>query len=166
MESGDLFQRVLAGLRDLPINLIVTVGRDIDPSEFGSQPASVHIERYVPQAVLLPHCHLFISHGLPMAVIPMGADQPLNAARCETLAVAKVLDAVATTPQMVRKVVLRVLEDSSYRQAAERIRNEIAALAGPQHAVMLLERLASPRRGGVGPGSIGSALDRARRRMG
>lgn len=67
---------------------------------------------------------------------------------------------------MVRKVVLRVLEDSSYRQAAERIRDEIAALAGPQHAIMLLERLASPRRGGVEPGSIGSPLDRSRQRLG
>ena len=35
MESGDLFQRVLAGLRDLPIDLIVTVGRDLDPDRVG-----------------------------------------------------------------------------------------------------------------------------------
>ena len=157
MESGDLFRRVLAGLRDLPINLIVTVGRDIDPDELGPQPANVHIERYVPQAELLPHCHLVISHGgsgsvmgalahgLPMVVIPMGADQPLNAARCETLGVAQVLDAAATTPQMVREAVSRVLGDPTYRQTAERIRDEIAALPGPAHAVMLLERLATRR---------------------
>jgi UDP:flavonoid glycosyltransferase YjiC (YdhE family) len=158
MESGDLFQRVLAGLRDLPINLIVTIGRDIDPAELGAQPANVHIERYVPQAVLLPHCHLVISHGgsgsvmsalaygLPMVLIPMGADQPLNAARCEALGVAQVLDAVAATPQMVREAVSRVLEDSTYRQTAERIRDEIAALPGPEHAIMLLERLATEKR--------------------
>lgn len=57
MESGDIFQRVLAGLRSLPLNLIVTVGRDIDPAEFGPQPANVHIERYA-QALLLPYCDL------------------------------------------------------------------------------------------------------------
>lgn len=53
MASGDLFQRVLAGLRDLPISLIVTIGRDIDLAEFGTQPANTHIDRYIPQSVIL-----------------------------------------------------------------------------------------------------------------
>src|SRR5205823_2594812 len=102
MESGDLFQRVIAGLRALPINLVVTVGRDIDPAELGPQPANVHIERYIPQAWLLPHCRLVVSHGgsgsvmgalahgLPLVLLPMGADQPLNGARCAALGVARV----------------------------------------------------------------------------
>lgn len=46
-ESGDLFARVLTGLRDLPINVIATVGREIDPAEFGPQPANIHIERFI-----------------------------------------------------------------------------------------------------------------------
>jgi MGT family glycosyltransferase len=158
MESGDLFQRVLAGLRELPIDLVVTVGRDIDPAEFGPQPANVHIERYVPQAILLPHCRLVVSHGgsgsvlgalthgLPMVLLPLGADQPLNAARCETLGVARVLDAVGATPLMVREAVSRVLDDPAYRRAAEGFRDEIEALPEPRHAVLLLERLAEEQR--------------------
>ncbi len=158
MESGDLFARVLAGLRDLPINLVVTVGRHIDPEEFGPQPANVHIERYIPQALLLPHCSLVVSHGgsgsvigalahgLPMVLIPMGADQPLNAARCEALGVGRVLDAVKATPDTVREAVSNALADPTYRRAAERLRDEIAALPGPPHAVTLLERLAAEKR--------------------
>jgi UDP:flavonoid glycosyltransferase YjiC (YdhE family) len=158
MESGDLFQRVVDGLRQLPIELVVTVGPDLDPAERGRQPANVHVERYVPQAVLLPHCDLVVSHGgsgsvlgalahgLPMVLLPMGADQPLNAERCEALGVAPVLDAVATTPRMIREAVSRTLDDSSYRKAAGRMRDEIAALPGPEHAVELLERLAKDRR--------------------
>lgn len=158
MESGDLFQRVLAGLRELPINLVVTVGRDIDPAEFGPQPANVHIERYVPQATLLPHCRLVVSHGgsgsvlgalthgLPMVLLPLGADQPLNAARCEALGVARLLDAVGATPLMVREAVSRVLDDPAYRRAAEAFRDEIGALPEPRHAVLLLERLAAGQR--------------------
>ena len=157
MESGELFQRVLAGLRGLPINLIVTVGRDIDPAEFGAQPANVHIERYVPQAVLLPHCDLVVSHGgsgsvigalahgLPMVLIPLGADQPLNAARCATLGVARVLDAMTTTPHMVRAAVTAVLAEPTYRRTAEHMRDQIAALPDPTHAVRLLEHLAIER---------------------
>lgn len=153
MESGDLFQRVLAGLRELPINLIVTVGRDIDPAELGLQPPNVQIERYIPQGALLPYCDLVVAHGgsgsvmgalahgLPLVVIPLGADQPLNAARCEALGVAQVLDALVATPQAVRAAVTQVLQEPGYRQAAKRLQSEIAALPGPEHAVGLLERL-------------------------
>jgi UDP:flavonoid glycosyltransferase YjiC (YdhE family) len=76
----------------------------------------------------------------------MGADQPLNAARCADLGVAQVLDAVAATPETVRAAVATVLSDPSYRRAAECMRDEIAALPEPAHAVMLLEQLAAEQR--------------------
>lgn len=153
IESGDLFQRVLAGLSGLPINLVVTVGRQIDPAEFGPQPAHVRIEQYVPQAMLLPYCDAVVSHGgsgsvigalthgLPSVLLPMGADQPHNAARCAALGVAIVLDPVRATPEMAGTAVTTVLTDPAYRLAAGRMRDEIAALPGPDYAVKLLEDL-------------------------
>jgi UDP:flavonoid glycosyltransferase YjiC (YdhE family) len=158
IESGDLFPRVLAGLRDLPINVIATTGNDLDPAEFGAQPDHIHIERYIPQALILPLCHATITHGgsgsvigalangLPMVLIPMGADQPQNAARCEALGVARVLDAVDATPESIREAVKTVLENSTYRQVAQRMKDEIAALPPPAHAVKLLERLVVEKR--------------------
>ncbi len=160
VESGDLFQRALAGLRDLPVNLIVTVGRDIDPAELGPQPAHVHVEGYVPQALLLPHCDLVVCHGgsgstmgalsygLPLVLLPLGADQPLNAARCETLGVGVALDVITATPLQIRDAAVAVLGDPGYRIAARRLRDEIAALPPPDEAVARLVRLAedkSPR---------------------
>ena len=41
--------------------------------------------------------------------------------------------------------VLAVLGAPSYRREAERLRDEIAALPGPEHAVALLERLAAEK---------------------
>lgn len=114
MESGDLFERVLAGLRELPINLLMTVGRHIDPAEFGPQPKHVRIAQYMPQHEILPHCDVAISHGgsgsvtgalahgVPMALLPLGVDQPTNAKRCTKLDAAVELDAVAATPADVR----------------------------------------------------------------
>lgn len=154
VESGDLFQRALAGLRELPINLVVTIGRDMDPAELGPQPAHVHIERFVPQALLLPHCDLVVchggsgsvlgalAHGLPMVLLPLGADQPLNAARCQALGVGLALDVITATPHQIRDAAVAVLGNPDYRQAAERLRAEIATLATPATALVLLERLA------------------------
>jgi UDP-N-acetylglucosamine:LPS N-acetylglucosamine transferase len=153
LESGDLFTRVLAGLAELDVEVIATVGRQIDPAELGPQPERIRVERYLPHADVLPRCAAVVSHGgsgtvlgalahgLPSVLLPMGADQPWNAARCEELGAAVVLDALRATPEDVREAVSAVLDDPSYRAAAERVRDEIRALPGPEHAVRLLERL-------------------------
>jgi UDP:flavonoid glycosyltransferase YjiC (YdhE family) len=157
VESGDLFTRVIAGLRDLPLNVLVTVGRDIDPGELGPQPANVHVERHVSQASVLPYADLVVSdggsgslvgalaHGLPMVLIPMGADQPWNAERAATIGVARVLNAVSATPVEVAEAVSRVLANPGYRHAAGRLRDEMAALRGPKTAISMLERLVATR---------------------
>jgi UDP:flavonoid glycosyltransferase YjiC (YdhE family) len=85
-------------------------------------------------------------HGLPMVVIPIGADQPRNARRCEDLHVARVVNAPNAKSDLVREAVSDVLADPAYRLNAERIRDEIAVMPGPDHAVRLLERLAAERR--------------------
>jgi UDP:flavonoid glycosyltransferase YjiC (YdhE family) len=151
------FSAILAALRDEPCNLIVTVGRDIDPTDFGSQPPHVRIERYIPQGQLLPHCDVVVNQGgfstitgalgagLPLVVIPIGADQPLNAACCESLGVGQVIGPDERTPELIRDTVRAVLADPAYRANSARVREEMAPLPGLDHAVNLLERLARDR---------------------
>jgi UDP:flavonoid glycosyltransferase YjiC (YdhE family) len=153
LESGDLFERVLAGLSGLPVSVVVTVGRELEPDVLGPQPTNVRVERYVPQSLLLPHCELVVSHagsgsvvgalahGLPMVLLPIGADQPLNAARCRELEVARVLDPFKVTAADVAEAVSDVLSDPSYRRNAQRLRTEIEASPGPKEALRLLEAL-------------------------
>ena len=155
LESGDLFTRVVEGLRGLDVDVVVAVGHGIGPAELGPQPPHVRVERYVPLGAVLPRCAAVVSHGgsgvvvgtlahgLPSALIPMGADQPGNAARCEALGVSRVLEVMTATPAEVRAAVAAVLGDGSYREAAERLRDEIAALPGPDHAVALLNTLSA-----------------------
>jgi UDP:flavonoid glycosyltransferase YjiC (YdhE family) len=155
VESGDLFARVLAGLRDLPVDVVATVGQHVDPAELGAQRAGVRIARYVPQADVLPRCDLVISHGgsgsvvgalahgLPMVLLPMGADQPHNADQCVRLGVGTQLHPVTATSAEIRTAVADMLADTRYRRAAERVRAEILTLPEPALAVPLLARLAA-----------------------
>ncbi|RKT88024.1 glycosyltransferase, MGT family [Saccharopolyspora antimicrobica] len=157
MESGDLYERVLDGLREMPVNLLMTVGRQIDPAEFGPQPEHVRIAQYVNQDEVLPHCDAVVSHGgsgsvmgalahgLPSLLVPIGADQPMNAERGKELGVALVLDALTATPVDARAAVSELLAAPTYRQAAERLRAELAALPGPDHAAALLEEVGRAR---------------------
>ena len=159
LESGDLFTRVLAGLRELGVEVIVTVGDGVDPAELGPQPPHVRVEVHVDQRLVLPRCAAVVSHagsgsvlgalahGLPSVLLPIGADQPDNARRCAELGAARVLDPLTATPDEVRAAVTEVLEEPRYRRAAERLRDELARLPGPEHAVELLRELAlRPRR--------------------
>jgi UDP:flavonoid glycosyltransferase YjiC (YdhE family) len=153
MESGDLFARVLAALRDLDANAIATVGSEIDPASLGPQPEHVRVERFVPQAALLQRCDVSISHGgsgstigalaagVPMVLLPMGADQPDNARRVVALGAGVALDVMRCTPADVRAAVEHVLAEAAYRAAARRIADEVAALPGPEAAVAALERI-------------------------
>jgi UDP:flavonoid glycosyltransferase YjiC (YdhE family) len=157
-ESGDLFARVLAGLRDLPVDAVATVGHHIDPAELGPQPENVRVARYIPQAQVLPRCRAVVSHagsgsvlaalayGLPSVLLPMGADQAHNADRCARLGVARVLDAVDATPADIGEALSAVLAEPAYRAAAARLRAEALALPGAPYAAALLADLAATRR--------------------
>ncbi len=156
-ESGDLFRRVIAGISRLPVRLVVTVGREIDPAELGEQPPSVRVEQFLPAARLLPGADLVVSHGgsgtvigalafgRPQVLLPMGADQPLNADRCEALGVAVVLDAVSSTACAIGRATAAVLRDPSCRANAALIRDEITALPDARQAGSLLQELAGSR---------------------
>jgi UDP:flavonoid glycosyltransferase YjiC (YdhE family) len=152
-----ILESMLTGLRDEPITLIVTTGRNQDPAAFGPQPPNVHLERYVPQSLLFPHCDLVVTHGgsgtvltaldhgLPMVIVPVSADQPDNARRCEQLGVATVVSPDDRTPEAFRRAARDLLANPSYRQNAERLREEMEGLPGPAQVVGWLERLAEER---------------------
>jgi len=156
--SPGIFPAIIAGLWDEPLNVIVTVGRDQDPADLGPQSSNMHIERYIPQSLLLPHCDLVVSHagfnsvlgalahGLPQVVIPLSADQPAHARRCVMLGVGRVIQPDELSPVAVRLAVRAVLADPTYRKNATQRRDEMVALPGPEHGVALLERLAMETR--------------------
>jgi UDP:flavonoid glycosyltransferase YjiC (YdhE family) len=145
---------IAEGLREEPVELIITVGRDLDPAVLGRQPANVHVERYIPQSLLLPRCQLAIMHGgynsvmsalyagLPGIVMPLAADQPINAQACERLGIARVVMPDTLTPELIRQQVREMLADGAYRERARRLQAEALALPGLAHGVALLERLA------------------------
>lgn len=152
-----MLQTFIAGLRDEPVNLIVTVGRAMDPAALGPQPSHVHVERYIPQSLLLPHCDLVVTHGghntvlaaisagLPMVVTPITADQPENAARCVALELGRAIALPDLTPDTVREAVRAVVQDAQYRTNVQRLRAEMEALPGAEHGVRLLERLTATK---------------------
>lgn len=149
-----LFETILAALAGEPIDVVVTVGLDRDPAQLGTQPGNVHVERYLPQSLLFPHCDAVVAHGgsgttlaalthgLPSLLLPHGADQLGNARRVVEAGAGTLLPPSEATPDTVRAAVRGLLSEPGYRAGAHRLQQEIARMPGPQRAVELLERLA------------------------
>lgn len=155
-ESGDLFRRVLSGLGGADVDVVVTVGREIDPAELGPSSDHVHVARYLPQALLLPHCDVVVSHGgsgtvinslvlgVPLVLLPMGADQPWNGDRCRELGVGVVLDPLTASAAEMGAAVREVLGSPRYSEAARSLRAEALTLPTADEAAALVEQLRRP----------------------
>jgi MGT family glycosyltransferase len=147
-----IFELILDALRDEDVDLILAVGQD--PGAFGAPPPNVHIERYVPQTQLLPHCDVFISHGgfnsvkealscgVPLVILPIMSDEPYSAERCEALGAGRSVGPAERSAEAVRDAVRAALSEASYRRRAAEFRAEMEALPGAEHTVELLTGLA------------------------
>ncbi|MEO6208298.1 MAG: nucleotide disphospho-sugar-binding domain-containing protein, partial [Candidatus Limnocylindrales bacterium] len=87
-----MLERIVGALATLPVRALVTTGGAALRS---TPPANVHVARFVPHGQVLPEAavvvthaglgtvHAALAHGLPLVCLPMGRDQPDNAARVE-----------------------------------------------------------------------------------
>ena len=158
-----LHEVVLAALRDEPINLLMALGFDQDPSRLGPLPSHVQVQPTLPQVALLPRCALLVCHGgfnsvkealaegVPLVILPIAGDQPYCAERCESLGVARVIQPAERHPSSVRTAVRAVLGDPAYRARARRMRDDIRALPPVGAAVSALEQLVRQHPGGRPP---------------
>ncbi|GAB3883468.1 glycosyltransferase [Kibdelosporangium lantanae] len=150
----DLFEVLLAAVSDVDVDVVVTVGRNNDPAAFRA-PSNVRVEQWVSLRAVLPSCSAVVCHsgagttlaaltyGLPLVLTPQGADQFPTAAACRDAGVAEVVTPDRLTGSEVRNALLAVLGDESYRQAAGKLADEIAAM--PSAEVTVRELLAEAR---------------------
>ena len=150
----ELLTRLLAALDEVPAAL-VTTGRNVDPSDLGPVPAHVRVERFVPQEDVLPACAAVVAHagsgstlaalahGLPLVLVPQGADQFENAARVEAAGAGVVVMPGALSAASVRAGLQCVLGEPSFTAAAQKLAAEIAAMPGPGDVAIAVEEYAA-----------------------
>lgn len=158
--------KLVEGAAGHDVDVVVTTGRNLDPMSLGPLPDNVRAERYVPQADLIPRCDAVVCHGgfntvfgalaegVPVVVVPLSADQPLNAFLCQStgLGVSCTTEQPegsmfplarpdALVPSEISKALEKILHDASYANAARQMQQEIAAQPGVEHGVALMEQL-------------------------
>ena len=118
----------------------------------GELAQTVHVEQWLPLAPLLAQCDAVVCHagtgttlaslaaGLPLVLIPKGADQFDTARACGRAGAAQVLLGDQVTPKAVHDAVRAVLPDASPERAAARaLAAEIAAMPSATEVAHTLE---------------------------
>jgi UDP:flavonoid glycosyltransferase YjiC (YdhE family) len=153
-----LYDTVAAAQADLPVRVLLTTGAG-DPGELAQLPGNVHAERFWPQRDVMPHAAamvahgglgtvmLALTHGVPMVLLPLFADQVHNAGQVADVGAGVVAHggpgAAAALPDLLGEL----LDDPPTRARARAVAAEIAGHEPVERAVPLLERAASSTMG-------------------
>lgn len=147
-----VYRVALDAVGELPVRAVLTTGPGIEDGALGVIPSNVQVEAWIPQREVLAHASAVVCHGgsgtvrgslaagLPLVVIPFGADQPYNA---ERIAATGAGLAVAADVSALRAAIERVLVDAELHAGAQKMARELAALPPLERAIEAMEALAS-----------------------
>jgi UDP:flavonoid glycosyltransferase YjiC (YdhE family) len=153
--NGDIsmFRSVIEGLSDLDVDVLITIGVGRDSASIGPLASNTHVEGYVPQSLLLPHCSAVICHGgagstlsalaqgLPLLILPQGADQYIIGDLVAATGAGLLLAPPDVNPSSVRASVRSLLSEPDRWVGTRRLQREIAAMPGPAEVVSLIEQV-------------------------
>jgi MGT family glycosyltransferase len=149
MDEAPLARRLAAALGQLDVPALLTVGDHLDPSTIDAPP-DVTVSGYVPHGQVLPGADLFISHGglsgigtalahgVPVLCLPLGRDQPDNAARLAAVGAGRVLDPASGIDEL-RDAIRGALDDPALRDGARRQQAAATSAGGAARAVDAIE---------------------------
>lgn len=153
--SEHLLRNVVEALAGLPVRALVTTGpAAAAPS---SPRPGIRVVAAAPHSRVLPDADLVVTHGghgtvikalaagRPCLVLPLGRDQPDNAARVVAHHAGLALRPSAK-PRRIATAVTRLLEDESYARAAGELGSRIRAEADSRRLVDAVESLVTARR--------------------
>ena len=148
----DVFRTIVAALtKHNDVQLVLSVGDQIDPKQIGSVPSNAIIVKRAPQLDLLKLTSACITHaglntvleslaqGVPQVAIPVTFDQPGVAARIADKQTGVVTSLDKLTPDHLSSLLNEVLTNPVYRKNAEKLQEAIAEADGLSAAAGLVE---------------------------
>lgn len=143
------FHAIMDAFVDAPWLVVLATGQ-LDPDALGSTPSNVVVRRQVPQALVLDHSDVFLTHagmnssleglaaGVPMALAPRSREQRFLARRLVTLGVGAYIDVRRGNPLRLRQAITALADDPGVRAAASGWREHLKITDGPRLAANLL----------------------------
>jgi zeaxanthin glucosyltransferase len=131
--------------------VVLSVGKNLDPSELKPFPSNTIVVRSAPQTELLKRAELCITHaglntaleslaeGVPMVAIPIGYEQPGVACRIAHHGVGEFVDVGDVTARRLVELIAKVRLNPSYRDKARWFQQIIKETRGLDVAADIVE---------------------------
>jgi MGT family glycosyltransferase len=150
--QADVFRTIIAAVaKNKNLQLVLSIGDQIDPKQIGSAPNNAIIVRQAPQLELLKQATACITHaglntvleslarGVPQVAIPVTYDQPGVAARIAHHKTGVVTSLDKLTADHLALLLKAVLTDPTYRENARKLQKAITEANGLSVAADLIE---------------------------
>ncbi|QJQ97060.1 glycosyl transferase [Halomonas sp. PA5] len=153
----DFFRSCIDAFAALPANVLLVVGRAMDPADFESASSNIVVRAVVPLLAALRQAAVFVTHGgmnsvleglhfgVPMVVIPQQVEQFLIgqavADRGAGLVLRHHLSGQKIGTRELRATVEALLDDSSYTASARTLAATLHEGGGAMEAADQIERL-------------------------
>jgi len=155
----DVFRTIVTALaKHKDLQLVLSVGDEVDPEKIGPVPNNAIIVKQAPQLELLKQTSVCITHaglntvleslaqGVPQVAIPVTYDQPGVAARIADKQTGVVTSLDKLTADHLSALLNEVLSNCTYRDNARTLQNAIAEANGLSIAADLVEESLGVRR--------------------
>ncbi len=146
------YRAALEAIGGLEVEGLLTTGPHVDPMDLGPVAGKVTVAPFVAQAEVLGHAAVVLCHGgsgtligalaagKPLVIVPLFADQPLNAATVAATGCG--LAVLEIEPEAIRGALEKVLSDPRFGEGARAVAAEIATLPDMDEAVARLNAMA------------------------
>ena len=148
-----VYRSILEAVSEFPATqLVLSVGKNLDPSDLAPIPSNAIVVRSAPQTELLQRAALCITHaglntaleslaeGVPMVAIPIGYEQPGVACRIAYHGVGEFVDVGDLTTRRLVELIAKVSSNPSYRDKAHSFQKIIKDKRGVDLAADIVER--------------------------
>ncbi|MPM39738.1 Oleandomycin glycosyltransferase [bioreactor metagenome] len=149
--KADFYRNCMEALGDANMDVVLSVGENIDPKTLGAVPDNFTAAPSVNQIEILQNADVFLTHcgmnsvnealycGVPLVLFPQTPEQSGVAYRVNELGAGMYLP--NDSPQAIRETILAVLKDGSYKLGAKEISDDFHQCGGYRLAADKIESL-------------------------
>ncbi|ACL75334.1 macrolide family glycosyltransferase [Ruminiclostridium cellulolyticum] len=143
----DFYRECFSAFGDMEIQVVLSVGTNVDVYQLGKIPDNFIVRNYVPQLEILKYASVFITHGgtnsvneglynnVPLIVYPQGDDNHIVAGRVENLGAGIYLKNDDINAEELKNAISRVLSDENFKINSKAIGDTLKTAGGYLRAV-------------------------------
>jgi MGT family glycosyltransferase len=152
------YNMCFAAFKDEPWQVVLSTGRQVDPTTLDPIPANFLVRPHVPQLEVLQHSSLFVTHcgmnstmeslyyGVPMVGIPQMPEQMMTAQRIQELGLGTVLDEKTLTVEKLHATIKAAISNADYRTNAQVMQQHVRNAGGYKRAADAILNFAQSQR--------------------